>query len=137
MTQCGCCVATGQLFRVRCCLLFLRFLVNYLRMDLLLRVDDLCLLRPIPKCGVLPQCPRAKALTQNSSRPRLFRTGATLSSVAISHGINANVTRTGAVLLVHRALEGTDVAAVVLDELGVAVGRLIGMSGGVLFPQQL
>ncbi len=43
----------------------------------------------------------------------------------------------GAVLLAHRALEGTGVAAVMLDELGIAVGRLVGMSGGVLLPQQL
>ena len=43
----------------------------------------------------------------------------------------------GPVLLTHRALERAGVAAVVLDELGVAVGRLLGMGGDVLLPQQL
>ncbi len=43
----------------------------------------------------------------------------------------------GAVLLGHRALERTSVAAVMLDELGVALGRLVGMSGGVFLPQEL
>ncbi|MNS78704.1 hypothetical protein D3C72_1123290 [compost metagenome] len=43
----------------------------------------------------------------------------------------------GPVLLAHRAFEGAGVAAVVLDELGIAVGRLLGMGGDVLLPQQL
>ena len=44
---------------------------------------------------------------------------------------------TRAVLLAHRTFERPCVAAVMLDELGVAVGWLVGMSGGVFLPQQL
>jgi len=41
------------------------------------------------------------------------------------------------VLLAYRAVEGAGVAAVVFDELRIAVGRLLGMGGDVLFPQPL
>jgi hypothetical protein len=41
------------------------------------------------------------------------------------------------VLSAYRAVEGAGVAAVVFDELRIAVGRLLGMGGDVLFPQPL
>lgn len=41
------------------------------------------------------------------------------------------------VLLTHQVFEGAGVAAVMLDELGVAVGRLLGMGGDILLSPQL